>query len=155
MSHIVHVIPGIDRIGGAERQVILLAGGMARRGWRSTVLALSGDGGDRARKLQAAGVEFLSLGMRQGLADPRGWLRMRGGSCKLSRRGACASSPRGVDGAAGADAAPVRVVVDTVHTAVNGFGPQARSLPHDRSTGRLRLRRKPSGGGCLHLGAHG
>jgi glycosyltransferase involved in cell wall biosynthesis len=62
-------------MGGAERQVMLLAKGLRRRGWRVSVVALSGSGGAAASELAAAGVSFLSLGMRKGLADPRGWIR--------------------------------------------------------------------------------
>ena len=70
------VLPGLDRIGGAERQVMLLAQGLNRRGWRVSVVALSGNGGDAAAELSSAGIQFLSLGMRKGLADPArlGWL---------------------------------------------------------------------------------
>lgn len=75
MSHIALVVPGLDRIGGAERQLLLLAHGFRRRGWRVTVIALSGHGGDAAAELIAAGAGFLSLRMRKGLADPRGWIR--------------------------------------------------------------------------------
>ena len=32
MNHVALVIPGLNRIGGAERQVILLAKGLRRRG---------------------------------------------------------------------------------------------------------------------------
>ena len=77
MSHVALVIPGLDRIGGAERQVVLLAKGLVQRGWRVTVVALSGTGGNAAGELAAAGVGFRSLEMRKGLADPRGWLRFR------------------------------------------------------------------------------
>ena len=62
-------------MGGAERQVMLLARGLGRRGWRVSVVALSGAGGEARRELEAAGVVFLSLAMRKGLADPRGWVR--------------------------------------------------------------------------------
>jgi glycosyltransferase involved in cell wall biosynthesis len=75
MNHVALVIPGLDRIAGAERQVILLAKGLRWRGWRVSVVALSGTGGQSAAELAAAGVEFLSLEMRKGLADPRGWIR--------------------------------------------------------------------------------
>lgn len=75
MNHVALVIPGIDRIAGAERQVILLAKGLRWRGWRVSVVALSGTGGAAAAELNAAGVELQSLGMRKGLADPRGWIR--------------------------------------------------------------------------------
>ncbi|MGA2207428.1 MAG: glycosyltransferase, partial [Terracidiphilus sp.] len=75
MSHAAIAIPGIDRIGGAERQAMLLAKGLRRRGWRVSMVALSGTGGDAAAELRNAGVGFISLEMRKGLADPRGWLR--------------------------------------------------------------------------------
>jgi len=75
MSHVALIVPGLDRIGGAERQVILLAGGLVKRGWRVSVVALSGTGGNAAAELVSAGVDFLSLEMRKGLADPRGWIR--------------------------------------------------------------------------------
>lgn len=75
MSHVALVIPGLDRIGGAERQVMLLAKGLRRRDWRVSVVALSRVGSRAAAELNAAGVEFLCLEMRKGLADPRGWIR--------------------------------------------------------------------------------
>jgi glycosyltransferase involved in cell wall biosynthesis len=75
LKHIALLIPTVDRIGGAERQLILLAKGLAARGWRVTVVALSGTGGDAAGELAAAGAEYRSLEMRKGLADPRGWIR--------------------------------------------------------------------------------
>lgn len=76
MSRIAFVIPGLDRRGGAERQVVALATGLARRGWTVTTIALSGEGGAAREALEAAGVGFVALGMRKGLADPRGWMRM-------------------------------------------------------------------------------
>lgn len=75
MSHAALVIPTLDRLGGAERQVMLQARGLRRRGWRVTVVTLSGTGGAAALELQDAGIAFLSLRMRKGLADPRGWIR--------------------------------------------------------------------------------
>jgi glycosyltransferase involved in cell wall biosynthesis len=75
MSHIALVIPGLDRIGGAEQQAILLANGLRERGWRVTMIALCGKGGAAATELRGAGVAFVSLEMRKGLADPRGWIR--------------------------------------------------------------------------------
>ena len=75
MSHTALLIPTLDRIGGAERQVVLLAHGLRRRGWRVSVVTLSGTGGVSAAELQEQGIGFLSFGFRKGLADPRGWLR--------------------------------------------------------------------------------
>ncbi len=77
MSHIALLIPGLDRIAGAERQTMLLAKGLRRRAWRVTVVALSGTGAAAAAELRDAGVDFLSLGMRKGLVDPRGWWRFQ------------------------------------------------------------------------------
>ena len=74
MKHVAYMIPTIDRMGGAERQVLLLAEGMARRSWRVTVVALSGGGGEQAAELRQAGVGFVTLRMRKGWADPRGWM---------------------------------------------------------------------------------
>ena len=55
--------------------MLLLATGLRQRGWQVTVIALTGTGGQSAVDLPAAGISFLSLHMRKGLADPRGWLR--------------------------------------------------------------------------------
>ncbi len=81
MSHAAILIPGLDRIAGAEQQAILLAKGLRRRGWRVSMVALSGTGGSAATELAEARVAFLSLGMRKGLADPRGWLRFHRWLC--------------------------------------------------------------------------
>jgi glycosyltransferase involved in cell wall biosynthesis len=75
VNHVALVIPGIDRMGGAERQVVLLARGLRLRGWRVSLVMLSGTGGPMAAELTATGIACLSLGMRKGLADPRGWIR--------------------------------------------------------------------------------
>ena len=75
MSHIALLVPTLDRIGGAERQVIVLAKGFAARGWRVSVVTLSGSGGKTVVELTTAGVALFSLEMRKGLADPRGWIR--------------------------------------------------------------------------------
>jgi glycosyltransferase involved in cell wall biosynthesis len=73
--HVALVIPTLDRMGSAERQVILLAGGLCRRGWQVTVVALSSQGGTAVHELRATGAGFLSLGMGTSIADPRGWFR--------------------------------------------------------------------------------
>jgi glycosyltransferase involved in cell wall biosynthesis len=54
--------------------VILLSKGLLRRGWRVSVVVLSGSGGQARAELIAAGAGFLSLKMREGLVDPRGWV---------------------------------------------------------------------------------
>jgi len=115
------VIPGIDRIAGAERQMIQLAHGLRQRGWRVSVVALSGAGGSEAAGLIDAGIGFLSLGMRKGLADPRGWIRFR----RWLRR----ERPDVVHGHLPHAAwmarwsrlgAPMRVLVDTLHSSATG-----------------------------------
>jgi len=85
MIHLVFLIPTLERIGGAESQVLLLAEGLARRGWKVTLITLSGDAlsrtessgpRDRIReRLETAGVTLLSLGMRKAWVDPCGWYR--------------------------------------------------------------------------------
>jgi len=82
MRHVALLIPGLDRIGGAERQVLLLARGLRRRGWQISVVALSGSGAAAVEELRAEGIAFLSLGMRKGLADPRGWVRFHRWVCR-------------------------------------------------------------------------
>ncbi len=73
--HVALIIPTLDRIAGAERQVMLIAKGLRMRGWQVSVVALSGHGGATAAELAAAGIAFRSIGMWKGLADPAGWLR--------------------------------------------------------------------------------
>ncbi len=121
MNHVALVIPGLDRIGGAERQVILLAKGLRRRGWRVSVVALSGAGGDAAVELIASGAAFLSLQMRKGLADPRGWIRFNRWLRRESPDVVHAHLPHAAWLARWSRlAAPVRVVVDTLHSSSTG-----------------------------------
>ena len=123
MNHVALLIPGLDRIGGAERQLMLLAKGLRGRGWRVSVVALSGTGGDAAAELAGAGIAFLSLEMRKGLADPRGWLRFHRW-LKQERPGVVhAHLPHAAWMARWSRlATPVRVVVDTLHSSSTGTG---------------------------------
>ncbi len=84
MLHIAIVIPTLAQIGGAENQALLLAEGLAFRGWRVTLIALSGDVSGLEykpegispqvyNKLAGAGVQLLSLHMRKAWVDARGW----------------------------------------------------------------------------------
>jgi glycosyltransferase involved in cell wall biosynthesis len=127
MSHAALVVPGLDRIGGAERQVILLAKGLCRRGWRVSVVALSGSGDESAAELHEAGAEFKSLGMRKGLADPRGWIRF---NCWLRREKpdvVHTHMPHATWLARWSRlAAPTRMLVDTLHT--SSIGTRGRQL---------------------------
>ncbi|MGD0521577.1 MAG: glycosyltransferase [Terracidiphilus sp.] len=121
MSHVALVIPGLDRIGGAERQVILLARGLCQRGWRVSVVALSGTGGDTAAELTGAGAGFLSLGMRKGLADPRGWIRFHRWLRQEKPDVVHAHLPHATWLARWSRlAAPSRVLVDTLHSSSTG-----------------------------------
>jgi glycosyltransferase involved in cell wall biosynthesis len=135
MSHIALVIPGLDKIAGAERQVMLLAKGMRSRGWRVSVVALSGEGGQAAAGLKAAGVEFMSLEMRKGLADPRGWIRFNRWinrerpqvvhahlphAAWLARWSRLATPHTSLPGLA----SPATVVIDTLHSSSTGKLPR-------------------------------
>jgi glycosyltransferase involved in cell wall biosynthesis len=121
MNHVALVIPTLDRLAGAERQVLLLAQGLLRRGWRVTVVALSGSGGDAARDLAGAGAGFLSLEMRKGLADPRGWTRFRRWIRHESPDIVHAHLPHAAWMARWTRLfAPTRVVIDSVHTSATG-----------------------------------
>jgi glycosyltransferase involved in cell wall biosynthesis len=124
VSHIAMVVPGLDRIGGAERQVILLAKGLRTRGWRVSVVVLSGAGGDAAVELTAAGVNFASLGMRKGPGDPRGWsgwirfnhwVRQQAPDVIHAHLAHAAWLARW-----SRPAAPVRAIVDTLHSSSTG-----------------------------------
>jgi glycosyltransferase involved in cell wall biosynthesis len=121
MNHVALVIPTLDRLAGAERQVLLLAKGLLRRGWRVTVVALSGSGADSARELAAAGAAFVSLEMRKGLADPRGWIRLRRWIRHESPDVIHAHLPHAAWMARWMRLfAPTRVVIDSVHTSATG-----------------------------------
>ena len=121
MPHVAQVIPGLDRIGGAEQQVMLLARGLKQRAWRVSVVSLSGNGGAAAAQLESEGVEFISLGMRKGIADPRGWLRFH----RWLRRAepdvvhAHLTQPAWLARCSRL-AAKVPVVVDTLHSSATG-----------------------------------
>ncbi len=122
MSHVAVVIPGLDRIAGAEKQAMLLAKGLRRRGWRVTVVALSGSGGAAADELRKAGVEFISLEMRKGLADPRGWVRFHRWLWRERPEVVHAHLPHAAWLVRWSRlAAPVPVVIDTIHNSYTGM----------------------------------
>jgi len=66
------LVPTLDQIGGAERQVLDLAHEFARRCWPVTLITLSGNG---AAIPPHPALSHLSLKMRKAWIDPRGWLR--------------------------------------------------------------------------------
>lgn len=117
MKHIAFVIPGLHRLGGAERQLIAVAEGLAQRGWKVTAIALSGDGSAARQALQKAGIDFLTLGMRKGLADPRGWIRINRWLRANHPDMVHAHLPHAILLARWSRlAAPVPILVDTIHT---------------------------------------
>ncbi len=137
MNHAALLIPTLDRLGGAERQVMLLARGLSGRGWRVSVVALSGNGGAAAEELKDCGVGFLSLGMRKGLADPRGWIRFHRWLREAKPDVVHAHLPHAAWLARWSRiAAPVPVFLDTLHSSsVGGLGRRfgyrlSRRLPH-------------------------
>lgn len=132
MNHVALLIPTIDRIGGAERQVLLLARGLARRGWKVTIVALSGSGGNAAREIAAAGAQFVSLEMRKGLADPRGWIRFHRWLRQTRPDVVHAHLPHAAWLMRWSRlAAPLRVALDTIHTSATGT--RGRKVGYRRS----------------------
>ncbi|MGA8739823.1 MAG: glycosyltransferase [Terracidiphilus sp.] len=121
MKHLAYLIPTLDRIGGAEQQLILLASGLAKRGWRVSVLTLSGTGGAAKERLQSADIHFSSLHMRKGLADPRGWMQLNRWIMLNRPDVVHAHLPHASLLARWSRiAAPVRVLVDTIHSPATG-----------------------------------
>ena len=121
MKHIAYVIPTLDRIGGAEQQVLLLAGGLTKRGWRVSIIALAGTAGNVAQKLQSDGITFRSLDMRKGLVDPRGWIRLNAWISEHRPDIVHAHLPHASLLARFSRlAAPVRILIDTIHSPATG-----------------------------------
>lgn len=119
--HIAMLIPTIDAIGGAERQVLLLAKELARRGHRVTVVALSGSGGEALAELSEAGAAFLSLQMRKAWVDPLGWLRYVAWARRNRPEVVHAHLPHATWFGRGVRLlTPVRVELDTIHTSHAG-----------------------------------
>jgi glycosyltransferase involved in cell wall biosynthesis len=118
------LLPTLDRIGGAERLTLQLARGLLDRRWRISMVTLSGDGGSQVREaqeLKAAGVAFYSLRMRHGLADPGGWLRWRRWLREAAPEIVHAHLPHAALLARWSrPCAPVRVLVDTLHSSATG-----------------------------------
>ena len=127
--HIAYLIPTVDRIGGAERQLFQLATRMAQRDWHVTVIALSGKGGHAAEELSASNVSFLSLEMRKGLADLRGWNRLRRWITSAQPEILHSHMPHASLMARGIRlATPLRVLIDTIHSP--GTGSIARQIAY-------------------------
>lgn len=119
--HIAFLIPTLDRIGGAERQVCLLANGLSSRGWQVSVIALSGSGGDAAAELSSRGIAFLSLHMRKGLADPRGWILLHYWIQRNQPDVLHSHLPHAVlMGRLSRFLTPFRILVETIHSPATG-----------------------------------
>ena len=125
MSHIAFLIPGLDRIAGAEAQLLLLAEGLSQRGHRISVIAMSGEGDVAGRQLAACGCEFVALRMRKGWADPRGWLRLAQWLRQQQPEVVHCHLPHAIWlGRCSRWLAPRRVQIDTLHT--TAVGPDSR-----------------------------
>jgi glycosyltransferase involved in cell wall biosynthesis len=121
VRHIALVIPGLDRMGGAEQQLLLLAHGLRRRGWRVSVVALSGLGGAAGAELIADGIGLVTLRMRKGLADPRGWFKFYRWLGREQPAVVHAHLPHAAWLARWSRLfAPMRALVDTLHTSSTG-----------------------------------
>jgi glycosyltransferase involved in cell wall biosynthesis len=121
MRHAAIVIPGLDKIAGAEQQAMAVAKGLRRRGWRVSMVALTGHGGAAADDLRDAGVNFLSLEMRRGLADPRGWIEFHRWLRQETPDVVHAHLPHAAWMARWSRvAAPVPAQVDTLHSSATG-----------------------------------
>ncbi len=121
MNHVAFVIPTLDRMAGAERQLMLLAKGLSQRGWRVSVIALSGSGSTARDELADAGADFLTLRMRKGLADPRGWVTLSRWLRREHPDLVHSHLPHATWMARWSRRfAPIRALVDTVHTSATG-----------------------------------
>ena len=119
MKKIALVIPTLDKIGGAEKQLLLLANGLRDRGWWVSVVCLSGTASAAANKLED--IDCVLLNMKHGLKDPAGWLRFihwlhHERPCVLH-----AHLPHATWLARWSRLfAPVRVQIDSIHTSSTG-----------------------------------
>lgn len=136
MTRIAYMIPTLDQIGGAERQVLLLAKAFAARGWQVTVIVLSGNGGEAAEELRSAGIIFYSLHMRKAWLDPLGWIRYCTWHAANKPEIVHAHLPHATFFARFVRLiAPVPVLIDTIHTIHAGtrarqfLSRQTRSIP--------------------------
>jgi glycosyltransferase involved in cell wall biosynthesis len=126
------LIPTIEKIGGAERQLLLLAKELSVRGWQVTIVALSGA---TAEELAETEVAFLSLEMRKAWTDPRGWFRYLAWAAENKPGIVHAHLPHAIWFARCVRLlAPIRVQLDTLHT--SNPGTRARRLVY-RLTSQL------------------
>src|SRR5271155_4949441 len=74
MVTILHLITGLET-GGAERMLVNLATRTDCSRFRSVVVSMTGPG-TMGHLIEGGGVTLRTLGMRRGLPDPRGILRL-------------------------------------------------------------------------------
>jgi glycosyltransferase involved in cell wall biosynthesis len=121
VNHVAYVIPTLDRIGGAEQQLILLATGLAGRGWNVSIIALAGTGGNALQMLESAGIAFRSLEMRKGLLDFRGWVRLHSWLRQNQPDIVHTHLPHASLLARWSRlATPMRILIDTIHSPATG-----------------------------------
>jgi glycosyltransferase involved in cell wall biosynthesis len=112
------VIPTIEKIGGAERQLLSLAKELSARGWEVTIVALSGGASEELADTEVA---CLSLEMRKAWIDPRGWLRYLAWAAENKPGLVHAHLQHAIWFARCVRLlAPVRVLLDTLHTSNPG-----------------------------------
>jgi glycosyltransferase involved in cell wall biosynthesis len=115
------LIPTVDQIGGAERQVLDLAQEFASRRWPVTLIVLSGSRDSSLPILHEAGIRYVSLGMRKAWIDPRGWLRYYHWHRSTHPEILHAHLPHATFFARLSRLlAPVPVLIDTIHTTAAG-----------------------------------
>ncbi len=107
-------------VAGAEVQVLNLAAELKRRGWKVWVVSLLPPEG-LVDRLEEAGIEYLSLGMRRGVPDPRMLFRL----AKVLRRWRprvlhCHMVHANLMGRLARLLAPVPVLISTAHSINEG-----------------------------------
>jgi len=121
VTHLAFIIPTIDEIGGGERQVLVLARAFSERGWRVTLITLSGSRAQDDPQLAESGVTCLSLKMRKAWIDPRGWLRYLAWAARNRLDIVHAHLPHATWFARCMRLfSPIRVHIDTIHTSKTG-----------------------------------
>ncbi len=119
MKKIAFVIPTLDKIGGAEKQLLLLANTLRNRGWWVSVVCLSGTASAAKNKLED--IDCVLLKMKHGLKDPAGWLHFIRWLRQERPSVLHAHLPHAAWLARWSRLlAPVRVQLDTIHTSSTG-----------------------------------
>lgn len=77
MRHIAILLPGVAHLGGVARQALTTARVLKQRGWRVSIVVLTGSGGQFAQKLSDDGIAFFTLNMHRAVFDLNGWKQFR------------------------------------------------------------------------------